>query len=599
VRARFTPVAAVESLVVAASTGFYTAFILRSDFSFAGKTYYSLIDDSMISMVYARNLVDGHGLVWQAGDKVEGYTNLLWTLWMALLQLLPLPEAVSGLPVMVSGAVILIGTMLVVRSICRVLVPDRLYVAPVAMALVGLCYALDFWTLRGMETGLAALLVVLAVRLALDFHNGVTTRRLVSIALTLAAGVLTRDDLVIPAVVIVAFAAWQSPPEGRRRVVAVLGGALVATVAAHVAFRVAYYGDALPNTYYLKVDGIPLSTRLHRGGVALVFTLLTSLYLAIGAALVALAAAWRTARWAPQAFLAVVVAAELGYSVYVGGDYAEQLQFPNRFMATVVPLLMVLAAIGISDLVRRAGDARLRYAALAVTAVLTLGAVLVQGHGWSAMRRLDIQSGVLSSSTRVAIAATAIVVLAAFALSGRWTRPWLAPALGAALLVLTFGAIDFGPVRHWLDSGADERSLERLEVARAVLVRQHSAPTTSVAVVVAGNWAYFGHRRAIDLLGKADSVIARGPQHSEVPFKPGHTKWDYAYSVGKLRPDIVVDLVFPTARDLCNMRSWGYRQVGPRFFVRDGARGVDAAPLAAELPRIDPRSPFQTPAGCA
>src|SRR3954468_9126066 len=113
-RARLTP-KAVESLVLAGSAGFYTTFILRSDFTYAGKRYFSLIDDSMISMVYARNLADGHGLVYQAGQHIEGYTNLLWTLWMAVLHLLPFSEATAGLPVMISSALVLVATMLVVR----------------------------------------------------------------------------------------------------------------------------------------------------------------------------------------------------------------------------------------------------------------------------------------------------------------------------------------------------------------------------------------------------------------------------------------------------------------------------------------------------
>src|SRR4051812_7652064 len=156
-RKRLTP-KAIESLVLAASAGFYATFILRSDFSYAGKTYFSLIDDSMISMVYARNLADGKGLVYQAGEHIEGYTNFLWTLWMALLHLLPFSEASAGLPVMISSALVLVATILVVRSICRVLVPERAWVPAAAMTLTGLAYPLLFWSLRGMETGLCALL---------------------------------------------------------------------------------------------------------------------------------------------------------------------------------------------------------------------------------------------------------------------------------------------------------------------------------------------------------------------------------------------------------------------------------------------------------
>lgn len=598
-RSRVTKVAAVESLVLAVSAGFYAAFILRSDFSWGGKRYFSLIDDSMISMVYARNLVDGHGLVWQPGDKVEGYTNLLWTLWMAVLHLLPFSEQNAGLPVMISGAAILVATMLVVRSICRTLAPDRALVPAVAMALVGLSYALVFWTLRGMETGLSALLVALGVRLALDFRAGVTTRRTLALAAVLAAAVLTRDDLVILAVVIIAFAvSWAGPGE-RRRVLAILGGVLAVTIAAHVAFRLAYYGDALPNTYYLKVEGIPLGTRLHRGVVALTYTSLTGLYVAIALVVAALACAWRTPRWPPLACLAAVVGAEFAYSVYVGGDYAEQLQFPNRFIVTALPLLMVLAAFGMSDLLRHAGNLRMRRAAIGIGIAILVAAAVLQGYGWSATKRLGIHGPLPYSTARVAIALATAALFAYLAFNARRRSMWLSAAVAGALLVLTFAAFDYGPIRHWVKTGADERALERFDVARAVLLRENSGPSTSAAVIVAGNWAYFSHRKGIDLLGKADAVIAHRPQHTEIPFKPGHTKWDYAYSVGKLRPDVVVDLVFPTERDLCDMGKWGYRQIAARFFVRKGARGIDVKRLAIELPKIDSRAPFEIPSGCA
>ncbi len=41
------------------------------------------VDDAYISFRYAENLVDGHGLVYNVGERVEGFTNLLWTLVLA------------------------------------------------------------------------------------------------------------------------------------------------------------------------------------------------------------------------------------------------------------------------------------------------------------------------------------------------------------------------------------------------------------------------------------------------------------------------------------------------------------------------------------
>src|SRR4030095_14589299 len=83
-------------------------FIARSTFTANGHLYFTLFDDAMISMRYARNLADGHGLLWNPGQPaVEGYTNFLWTLWMAALHLLPVTEPKIGLGVMVTGVALL------------------------------------------------------------------------------------------------------------------------------------------------------------------------------------------------------------------------------------------------------------------------------------------------------------------------------------------------------------------------------------------------------------------------------------------------------------------------------------------------------------
>ena len=41
-------------------------------------------DDAYISWRYADNLARGLGLVWNEGERVEGYTNFLWTVILAI-----------------------------------------------------------------------------------------------------------------------------------------------------------------------------------------------------------------------------------------------------------------------------------------------------------------------------------------------------------------------------------------------------------------------------------------------------------------------------------------------------------------------------------
>jgi hypothetical protein len=74
-------------------------------------------------------------------------------------------------------------------------------------------------------------------------------------------------------------------------------------------------------------------------------------------------------------------------------------------------------------------------------------------------------------------------------------------------------------------------------------------PDSTIAIDRAGTLPYFmANYRFIDVLGKADPIIAReksrqihnGPLLSASTFIPGHTKWDPAYSLGRLNPDIVI-----------------------------------------------------------
>src|SRR5690349_12822760 len=89
-------------IVVSGALALYVLFILRTAFSVHGETYFTLFDDAMISMRYARHLAEGHGLVWNLGEQppVEGYSNFLWTVWMAALHRLPLAVSKTSLAVM-------------------------------------------------------------------------------------------------------------------------------------------------------------------------------------------------------------------------------------------------------------------------------------------------------------------------------------------------------------------------------------------------------------------------------------------------------------------------------------------------------------------
>src|ERR1700736_4709706 len=83
----------VPVLLTLAYLAYSAWFIIKTSFVFNGVRYFVLFDDMMIGMRYARNLVQHGQLVWNLGERVEGFTNPLWVLYFAVLHLIGVPES--------------------------------------------------------------------------------------------------------------------------------------------------------------------------------------------------------------------------------------------------------------------------------------------------------------------------------------------------------------------------------------------------------------------------------------------------------------------------------------------------------------------------
>src|SRR4051794_23617025 len=93
-------------------------FIHRSSFKVEETHYYCLFDDAMISMTYARNLVEGRGLEWaRFGEPVEGFTHPLWMFLMVPVNLLPIALKDRSLPMQLLSWLALAGTIAAVRRL--------------------------------------------------------------------------------------------------------------------------------------------------------------------------------------------------------------------------------------------------------------------------------------------------------------------------------------------------------------------------------------------------------------------------------------------------------------------------------------------------
>ncbi|MCB9915110.1 MAG: hypothetical protein H6828_08175 [Planctomycetes bacterium] len=324
-----------------------------------------LCDDAFISFRYSKHLAAGEGLRYNLtlGAPVEGYSNFLWVVWLALFEKLGLDVPLAA---RWSSALCGAGLVVWVTAAAR----RRLDLDALGTALTGLFLAtlppFALWATGGLATMPTALFVFgVWERL---FGDPERPRGWQAGAFAALAG-LVRADGAVWALMLLGAGGLVWALGGRKRELcrALTQATLVlfAVVGAHVVWRHGYYGDWLPNTARVKAG---FSTyRLVRG-----LQYLGAYVLTVPTVLVALASAAR--RW-PAVQLGLwlpavgVVLGTWAYGIWVGGDFMPM----GRFLFPSVPFLALLVAAAWARFARGGGRVPLTGIALALCAVGALG----------------------------------------------------------------------------------------------------------------------------------------------------------------------------------------------------------------------------------
>ncbi len=511
--------------------GWRILLLLSAAILVAGLARYSgdQIDDTFISFRYARNLVDGHGLVFNPGERVEGYTNLLFVL---------LAAACIGL-----GIDPLTGTTIVslVAGLASVGFAARLARGPrpppgvdpepgrkraaAAASLLLVTEGFAYWSVVSLETTLFAALLCAALLLLL--REGERQRGHASAFLFILLS-LTRPEGVAACGAALAGAAilerrrtggWRHLPR-----LAVTAGIAGIGIAALFAWRLGYYGSLLPNTFYAKVTGGEgqLVTGLQYirdwalAEPVAAAALLAPLVLLRPAARQRLGrgnAVWLA--WALVAYFAIA-------NVAVGGDAMPFF----RFFAHVAPLACAVAATAFSALSSpRVSGRRVTAAAAALLAVQA------------------VASHVTQQSYRAFVAHRTSVVGAA---AGRWFAAHLDP--GSLMAVNTVGALPWTSRLPTVDMlGLTDAAIARRPIyvtsagwaghrrgwgayvigrRPAAILWYNSAGSATPFYLgdreLADNpWFRFFYRHRVERLPALGSREAAGPQPAADPEAPG------------------------------------------------------------------------------
>jgi arabinofuranosyltransferase len=381
--------AALGALLARENASRFALAALALLMSFSGMIWPSwLTDDAFISFRYAQNLVAGNGLVYNVGERVEGYTNFLWTMLAALA--LRLGGDLVFLSYF-SGVVLGLAILLLAYWLARRLLGPGWALA--AALIVATSQSVLVYTARGsgLETGLFALLVLAGSACAIQPRLRLALGPLFALAtLTRPEGALLMGLTLLYVWFIGTEITADRSIAGRIRATlpALIGYLLI--VVPYFFWRLNYYGELLPNTFYAKTGG-----GLRQAGRGLIYA--GAFALTLGGPLLLLALApvlsgWRAALRSWRGYLLLLVGVYTLYVIAVGGDH-----FPgDRFFVPLVAWLALLLADGLAWVYGWARGhsriARLAPAALAALLLLLSGNALYRGPVFDSIIKGDDES---------------------------------------------------------------------------------------------------------------------------------------------------------------------------------------------------------------
>jgi len=313
-------------------------------------------DDAYISFRYAENLTNGLGLVFNRGERVEGYSNFLWTIWIAAgMKLGAEPEGWS----LIWGLACYAASIALLALIARRLSGGTAAVAvvPAGALLAALHPAWSYFATSGLETSLFTFLALLGFFVVTS--KGPRSAAVAGAVFALLA--MTRPDgpvLALPAGLYMLFAQQGTHRRWvRARVVLFFGATFAVLWVPYTLWRVSYYGSFFPNTYYAKSADLAWWSQ---GFKYLELYALKYWPLLLGIPLGIAAFLGRGRSLAPQetgrarmdagpGLLALaMVAIYTLYVARVGGDFLFA-----RFLIPVTPFLLVLTDLGWQRLLGR------------------------------------------------------------------------------------------------------------------------------------------------------------------------------------------------------------------------------------------------------
>ena len=217
-------------------------------------------DDAFISFRYADNFSQGQGLVFNTGERVEGFSNFFWVVLLAFFNIFGFSA------IWVSKILSLCFSLLLIRFVFKTAYSSGVGTIGSILCsfLVSSATSLAYFSMCGLETVLYTLLLLFAVYLNIKYKVTPTQKTLFLLYAVLLLAAITRPEGIFFLLISVVYHLGQGLRQKKHKAFkAILPVPLLflSVYAGFILFRYVYYSDILPNTFYAK----PLGTFVEPG----------------------------------------------------------------------------------------------------------------------------------------------------------------------------------------------------------------------------------------------------------------------------------------------------------------------------------------------
>lgn len=323
--------------------------------------YRFIQDDAFITFIYSRNLTRGEGLTW-FGNYVEGYTNFLWVLWIAIGFIFKLEPVLWSY---ISGIMFFVITVYFTWNVA-----NKIFKSPTPSILTILFlitnYSMVCYATSGMETMMQAGFVILIVLFYYRLTNEEKRRKYDSAVVSVIASLalLTRLDSAIPVFIIYIFVLIYFVRNKKKfSDYFYLFFPFVVIIGLWFGWKLFYYGSILPNSYYAKLGNGSLIQTI---GIKYIYRFF-QWYLIWPFIFFGIISHFFMKKFDRKMIpLISIVIVWIFYIYYTGGDFME-----FRFFIPVLPLIFLIVTYSIFNFVTNASK-KTRIIFVSISSVLII-----------------------------------------------------------------------------------------------------------------------------------------------------------------------------------------------------------------------------------